>query len=115
MLLALSSLFVSSLAWRAPNVAVRHSTAQLAAVTMRDNALLIGGASKTRAVGHPQGQSQLPEFLLRNDIMTGMKKSLTAEILKVQTDTCCYNPLEMLPTSLGITDTGKSLHAWGVR
>ena len=63
MLLALSSLFVS-LAWRAPNVAVRHSTAQRAAVTMRDNALLIGGASKTRAVGHPQGQSQLPEFLL---------------------------------------------------
>jgi hypothetical protein len=43
-----------------------------------------------------------------------MKKSLTAEIFE-SADTCCYNPLEMLPTSLGITDTGKSLHAFGVR
>ena len=49
-----------------------------------------------------------------HDIMTGMKKSLTAEIFE-SADTCCYNPLEMLPTSLGITDTGKSLQAFGVR
>ena len=46
--------------------------------------------------------------------MTGMKKSLTAEIFE-SADTCCYNPLEMLPTSLGITDTGKGLQALGVR
>ena len=46
--------------------------------------------------------------------MTGMKKSLTAEIFESADDTCCYNPLEMLPTSLGITDTGRASRRLGM-
>ena len=53
--------------------------------------------------------------MLGDDIMTGMKKSLTAEIFESADYTCHYNPFQMLATSLGITDTGKSLQAFGVR